>query len=172
MPKAEDDAHPGSHRHLERGRTEVAEDLLESLSGIRRNARRHAARPAELAQLTDAQLELVRLVRRQRGVSVAEAAAALRLAPNTVSTLVRQLTEAGLLVRLTDSTDRRVARLRLAQDISNKVDAWRDRSAIAVSRALGKLSETDRRRVHDAIPALVRLAGALREEEGREGEPG
>jgi hypothetical protein len=54
------------------------EDLLEAVSAIRRAARRRVGRPVELSVLTGAQLELVRLLRREPGVSIADAAARLR----------------------------------------------------------------------------------------------
>lgn len=139
----------------------LAEELLEALSVLRRRTRRLAARPGELAPLTGAQLELVRLLRRRPGVSVAEAAAWLRLAPNTVSTLVGQLTEAGLVERRADPGDRRVARLVLAPAIARKVDDWRDRRALAVAEALGAVDGPGRRALADALPALARLADAL-----------
>ncbi|HEY1635005.1 MAG TPA: winged helix-turn-helix transcriptional regulator, partial [Acidimicrobiales bacterium] len=70
----------------------MADELLTNIASIRRAGRRQAGRPVELSSLTGAQLELLRLVRRRPGVSIADAAQELRLAPNTVSTLVRQLT--------------------------------------------------------------------------------
>ena len=97
---------------------QAADELLRSLFSIRRTGRRIAGRPTEFASLTGAQLELVRLVRRRPGVSVAEAASELQLAPNTVSTLVRRLTETGIVVRTVDGVDRRVARLDLADRAS------------------------------------------------------
>lgn len=126
-----------------------------------------ARRPAELSALTGAQLELVRLVRRNPGISIADAAQALRLAPNTVSTLVRQLSDAGLVVRSVDEADRRVARLDLAPEIRDKVDAWRDRRAVAVGSALGALSADERHRLEAALPVLGRVADLLARE-GRE----
>ena len=45
----------------------TAEDLLDSLSAFRRALRRASNRPPELTSLTGAQLELVRLLRRQPG---------------------------------------------------------------------------------------------------------
>ena len=77
------------------------DELLEALSAVRRAVRRRADRPVELLALTGAQLELVRLLRREPGVSIADAAGRLRVAPNTVSTLVRQLADAGVLERRT-----------------------------------------------------------------------
>ena len=78
----------------------LADRLLAAIASLRRVSRRSARRPTELFSLTGSQLELVRLVRRKPDVSVAEAASELRLAPNTVSTLVRQLADVGILSRL------------------------------------------------------------------------
>ncbi len=105
---------------------------------------KNAAKPVELTSLTGSQLELVRLVRRRPGVSVAEAAAALRLAPNTVSTLVRALTDKGAMTRFVDPADRRVARLDLDPDVRRTVHAWRDRRAEAVAAASLRLSPDER----------------------------
>ncbi len=139
----------------------VGEELFRLLARLRRAVRRRAGRPVELEALTGAQLELVRLVRRQPGLAVAEAAAELRLAPNTVSTLVRQLRRQGLLRRSVDANDRRVARLDLSPGIRRKVDAWRDRRLEAVGAAIAALPTADQRRLARALPALARLADEL-----------
>ncbi|HEY1634071.1 MAG TPA: MarR family transcriptional regulator, partial [Acidimicrobiales bacterium] len=117
----------------------------------------------ELSSLTGAQLELLRLVRRRPGVSIADAAQELRLAPNTVSTLVRQLTERGLMLRRVHDTDRRVARLELSADIRRKVDAWRDRRVVGLGESIGRLSPEDQRSMVAALPLLARLAEHLEE---------
>src|SRR5205085_2560073 len=88
----------------------LAEALFQSLGSVRRQVRRTAGRPLP-SPLSGSQIELVRLVRRTPGITVSEAADELRLAGNTVSTLVRQLTGAGVLRREADPADRRVARL-------------------------------------------------------------
>ena len=111
---------------------QLADELLATFASIRRAARRYSSRPVELSSLTGAQLELARLLRRQPGSSIASAAEELRLAPNTVSTLVGELTAAGLLIRRVDPSDRRVARLELARSLERKIDAWRDHRATAL----------------------------------------
>ncbi len=131
------------------------------MASVRRTSRRRAGRPVELSALSDAQLEVVRLVRRRPGVSIAEAARELRLAPNTVSTLVGQLTAAGVMQRGADEADRRVARLELAPDIRRRVAAWRDRKVVALGTALERLARDDQRRLVEALPALGRLAEEL-----------
>jgi DNA-binding MarR family transcriptional regulator len=140
---------------------EAAAALLDAMSSIRRTTRRRAGRPAVLAQLTGSQLELVRLVRRRPGVSVAQAAEELRLAPNTVSTLVGQLTGAGLMSRLPDAQDRRIVRLELEPAMREKVSAWRDRRVEAVAAALAALPRQDRRRIEGMAELLQRVADAL-----------
>lgn len=139
----------------------TAEELIDALSRTRRALRRSAARPTELAGLTGAQLELVRLVRRHPGISVAEAATALRVAPNTVSTLVRELTRLRILVRRVDEADRRVGRLELAPGMRRKVEAWRDRRGVALDTAIARLSKSERAHLEAALPALASLAEAL-----------
>lgn len=146
------------------GRRRIADELLTAMASIRRTGRRRSARPAELAPLTGSQLELVRLVRRRPGVSVADAARELTLASNTVSTLVGQLTRAGLVVRQVDASDRRVARLELTAEIHGKVAAWRDRRLVALAEAIGRLPPTDQHLLAAAMPVLVKLAEALDEE--------
>ena len=132
-------------------------------------ARLLARRPLELSALTGSQVDLVRLVRRRPGISVALAAEELRLAPNTVSTLVRQLSDAGLLRRLVDERDRRVARLELAEDLLEKVDAFRDRRVALLAAALRSLTPAERELLDEAAVLLSRVASALPEEEPARG---
>lgn len=141
--------------------TSVAEDLFDAVGLLRRRARRVVGRPWPMETLSNAQVELVRVVRRRPGVSVAEAATELGLAANTVSTLVRQLTDAGLLRRLADTDDRRVARLRLTAPAQRRVEQWRDRRAGLVAGAIAGLPPADRRALARAVPVIARLAAML-----------
>jgi DNA-binding MarR family transcriptional regulator len=136
----------------------LADELLNAMASIRRSGRAVAGRPAELATLTSAQIDLVRLVRRRPGVSVGEAADSLRLAANTVSTLVGQLTDSGLLLRTPDASDRRVARLELTGDMQQKVGAFRDRRISMLAAAMAGLPP---RRVESAVEVLRLLAERL-----------
>jgi|KBSMisStaDraftv2_1062788.scaffolds.fasta_scaffold201865_2 DNA-binding MarR family transcriptional regulator len=141
----------------------LANDLLAAMGSIRRSGRRVAARPVELSALTGAQLDLVRLIGRRPGVSVTRAADELGLAGNTVSTLVRQLTDAGLLVRRADDTDRRVARLELTDEMARTVGALRDRRVAVLSAGMAALSPADQARLADAVDVLRTLADTLSE---------
>jgi DNA-binding MarR family transcriptional regulator len=143
----------------------LAEELLAAIGLVRRHLRRSAGRPFPLSALTDSQAELVRTVRRNPGISVAEAAAELGLVANTVSTLVGQLTERGLIQRTQDASDRRVARLTLTDPAREQVEAWRDRRTALVTRALEDLAKDDREALRAALPVLAVLAERLHPEE-------
>lgn len=135
--------------------------LLDAVGLLRRRVRQIAGRPWPALELSDAQVELVRLLRRRPGTSVAAAAQELGLAPNTVSTLVRQLADLGLLARTPDAEDRRIARLSLTPDTQSHVEQWRDRRSTQVADAISQLTSQEREDLARAVPAIGRLAEIL-----------
>ncbi len=147
--------------------SELAESLLDLISAVRRGIRRSGGRPAVYASLTGAQLELVRQLRRHPETSVATLALALGVAPNTVSSLVRELSDRGLLLRGTDPSDRRVARLSLTPAMREGAEAWHDQRVATLARALQRLGQGERSQLIAALPALGRLEAEL--EAGRAG---
>jgi DNA-binding MarR family transcriptional regulator len=140
---------------------ELAGGLLSVIGPLRRLLRRHVQDDWPVDPLPAAQVDLLRLVHQQPGIGVADAAARLRLAANTVSTLVGQLTDAGLLRRERDPADRRSARLVLTPAGDQRIAAWRARRAAAAAAALGALADEDRASLQAAIPALERLVEEL-----------
>jgi DNA-binding MarR family transcriptional regulator len=143
----------------------TADELLDALAAFRRAVRRASDRPAELQALTGAQLELVRLLRRRPGLAVAEAARELRVAPNTVSTLVSRLAAAGIVVRRADPADRRVGRLDLSPGSRRRVQAWRDRRIDLLEAALAELDTGALQALDEGRQVLERLARTLEEEQ-------
>jgi DNA-binding MarR family transcriptional regulator len=126
---------------------------------------RRAARSAWTGEpLPPAQSELLRLAAARPGISVADAAHQLRLAPNTVSTLVGRLTAAGLLDRTRAASDGRSVRLSVTGKAKRRMAGWRDLRADLATRALDRLTARDRQALADAVPALLRFAAQLEEE--------
>jgi DNA-binding MarR family transcriptional regulator len=82
----------------------------------------------------------------------------LRLAPNTVSTLVGRLAEQDLLRRERALPDGRSVRLTVTGKARQRMAEWQDLRAQLASQALEELSADDRRALGDAIPAMLRLA--------------
>ena len=139
----------------------LAAELAEAWARVRRRLRRGARAAVGGEPLTGAQVELLRLVETQPGIGVADAAAALVVAPNTVSTLVGGLVAAGLLERDRDPADGRAARLTLTAAARRRLRRWRDERTRLLAGALRELSPEDRAVLEASIPALERLFAAL-----------
>ena len=146
------------------GTAGLAGELLGAISAVRRIARRAARAAWREEPLPPAQSELLRLAAARPGISVAEAAHELRLAPNTVSTLVGRLTAAGLLGRARGQTDGRSVLLTVTGKATRRIAEWRDLRAELAARALDRLTPDDRRALAEAVPALLRFAAQLEEE--------
>jgi len=142
------------------GTLALATELLGAISAIRRIARRAARLAWQDEPLPPAQSELLRLAATRPGLSVADAAHELRLAPNTVSTLVGRLTAAGLLDRARAVSDGRSVRLSVTDKARRRIAGWR---AELGARALDRLSACDRDTLAAALPALRRFAAQLEE---------
>lgn len=144
---------------------DVSGDLAELLVGIQRLLRRRLRRGLTSSpRLRGAQVELLRLVAANPGIRVSSAAKELYLAGNSVSTLVNQLVQAGMLHREPDPSDRRAALLRLTPEAEERLHAWRARRSALVQERVAALGEEDRAALAAAMPALRRLAEGLRQE--------
>jgi DNA-binding MarR family transcriptional regulator len=135
--------------------------VLSAISLVHRMARRAVRQAWEHDPLPPAQSELLRLAASRPGITVADAAQELRLAPNTVSTLVGKLTAAGLLTRGRDAQDARVALLMITDAARQRLAQYRDLRADLAGQALARLSPADRRALAEALPALLRLAEGM-----------
>ncbi len=132
--------------------------MLAAIGAVRRIARRAVRTSLDAGALPPARSELLRLAARRPGIGVAEAAQELRLAPNSVSTMVSQLTEDGLLNRGRDAADGRSVRLTVTEAGAARIGQWQDIRADLAARALDRLAPGDRRALTAAVPALTRLA--------------
>jgi DNA-binding MarR family transcriptional regulator len=141
--------------------TALAEQLLASIAVIRRRSVYIARDDSPDPHLTTAQIELLRLVNRHPGVTVATAAAELHLAPNTVSTLVGQLSRLGLLDRFYDDSDRRVVHLEVTDTSRTRMSGWRRRRLNAVAKAVNSLEPDERESLAEAMTALEKLGENL-----------
>ncbi|WP_030426577.1 MarR family winged helix-turn-helix transcriptional regulator [Allokutzneria albata] len=134
-----------------------AVDLSCTVGRLQRALRRASARAAGDSALSNAKVELLLAVGRQPGISVKEVATVLCAAANTVSTLVGDLAEAGLLLRERDPGNRRVVRLALTEDGRTTISDYQDQRRQIISAAAARLAEADRADIERVLPALHRL---------------
>src|SRR5438093_6645051 len=87
----------------------LAADLAKVLARIGRGLRYRTRAVREALDVTHSEGELLRLLERRPGLRVQDAAVELGIAPNSVSTLVKQLTRNGLIQRSSDPLDGRAA---------------------------------------------------------------
>jgi DNA-binding MarR family transcriptional regulator len=139
----------------------TAAELLAAISAVRRTARRAVRQRWHAEPLPMAHSELLRLVAAQPGISVAEAAGELRLAPNTVSTLVGRLVTDGLLTRGRVLADGRAVRLSVTAKARQRLASYRDLRAEITQQAMARMAPADIEALAGAAPALLRLAGQL-----------
>ena len=143
------------------GQDGPAAELLAAISAVRRTARRAVRQRWHAEPLPMAHGELLRLVAAQPGISVAEAAAELRLAPNTVSTLVSRLVTDGLMTRGRVLADGRAVRLSVTAKARQRLSSYRDLRAELTRSAMARLAPADVEALASAAPALLRLAEQL-----------
>ena len=160
---------PQSYRHPVTSveQTVLAEELMATTAALRRLIRRKVPSEAVGPPLRGAHVELLQLIKKQPGIGIASAGRALHLAANSVSTLVNQLIDIGMLVRQTAPDDRRAARLWLTDAATQRLAAFRQVRVDLVANGVAGLSYADREALTEALPALRALLAALEVDEGR-----
>jgi DNA-binding MarR family transcriptional regulator len=144
-------------------RPDLTAELFNVVGRFRRQLRRSAGRGFDAIGMTQSQAEMLRLVGRQPGISVREAAAELALVPNTASTLVSKLAADGLLIRTVDAQDRRVGRLRLTEPAQRIADESRAARRAALSAVLDELDPGQHERLANGLEVLAEMTRMLRE---------
>lgn len=131
------------------------------LIGPLRRAILRTRRTADLPDLPEAQIELLRALAEAGPLSPRQAADRLRLAPSTVSNLVRTMTTAGLVEREPSTTDLRTVRLTASPTALEMLDTYDRTSTAALHRALANLTPNSREAIEHALPALAELLTVL-----------
>ncbi|MGA9761259.1 MAG: MarR family transcriptional regulator [Gaiellaceae bacterium] len=142
----------------------LARDLLDEWAAARRLLRRQVRSAMGEPALPTAQLELLRLVELQPGIRVGDAARSLRLAPNTISTLVHELKQAQLLETGAGDDDGRAVHLSLTDAARKRFGRWRDERVQTLASALAELSEADQRSLREAQAGMRALVEQLEED--------
>ena len=139
----------------------VARRLADTVARLRRAMRRAARASSPTYSLAVAQLELMSCLAERPGARPGEVARALRLAPNTVTTLVNGLVRIGMIERSDDPADRRTVRLALTDSGLAALTGWEGTNEEIISRAQDRLSPEQRAALRVALPALSALIDGI-----------
>lgn len=137
--------------------------LTEVITKLRRALRTSIRTEYSWESLPMAQVELMQTLAEAGELRVGDLADVMLLAPNTVSSLVRQAVASGRAERVKDPEDGRVAIVRLTEEGSAQLRAWMMAHESRLGVALAELSAKDRSDVLRAIGALDRLTAKLNE---------
>ena len=140
---------------------ELGDQLMTTMAAMRRQVRRELRPQGIGPQLRGAQIELLRVANDQPGIGVAAAARELHLAANSVSTLVNQLTDLGMLVRETDPADRRAIRLYPTDAAVTRMQEWRTARAELVGAGIAAMSPAEQAAIAAVLPVLRTLLANL-----------
>ncbi|MFZ3566866.1 MarR family winged helix-turn-helix transcriptional regulator [Streptomyces sp. BH097] len=140
----------------------AATELSRLLGPLRRAVLRATRNAADLPDLPEAQIELLRVLV-DAPLPAREAAARLRIAPSTVSNLVKAMSAAGLVERRSRPGDARTVLLAATSTANDLLDRYDHASAGALARGIGNLPPGERSAIRAALPALSHLAGELKD---------
>ncbi|WP_432853453.1 MarR family winged helix-turn-helix transcriptional regulator [Amycolatopsis sp. CA-161197] len=136
-------------------------NLADVVARLRR-AMRRAARTADPDNtLSVAQLELLSCLAENPGARPSRVAQLLKLAPNSVTTMVTGLRARDLVTRTSGSEDRRTVELELTESGQAAVDRYKHHNAEILAAAIDRLHPAWRHLIASAIPALAELVGAI-----------
>jgi DNA-binding MarR family transcriptional regulator len=119
-----------------------------------------------LPDLPEAQIELLRALEIVGTATPSELAAHLRVAPSTISNLVRTMTAANLVRRTPSTTDLRAVQLGLSPKSRDMLRRYDRTSTAALRRAIDRLTTKERAALDRGMPALRALLTALEDESG------
>jgi DNA-binding MarR family transcriptional regulator len=138
-----------------------ARQLTDLVARLRRVLRASIRADYPWESLPMAQVELLQSLAESAPARVGDLAARLRLAPSTVSGLISQMINAGLVERGTDARDRRVAVVGLSEAGRGQLAEWNAAHQRRIAAALDELRPAERDAIDGALPALARLIEQL-----------
>ena len=135
--------------------------LADVIARLRRAMRRAARAAAPETALSVAQLELLSCLAENPGARPGQLARLLRLAPNSVTTLVNGLQKQQMITRGAGDADRRAVVLTLTPDGDRAVRAWHATNEAVLSEAIDELHPAWQHLLTAARPALLELVRAI-----------
>ena len=138
--------------------TDLAPRLRLAVMRLARRLRQQSADEA----LTLSQVSALATLDRVGPLTLGDLAAAERVQPPTMTRVVANLLERGLVARTPNPLDRRSAQVAVTADGRKLLDRNRSRRTAYLATRLALLSPAERAVLDEALPLLERLAGDVR----------
>ena len=132
----------------------LAADLRVAVARLARRLRQQTG-----TDLTASLLSALWSIERLEPVTLGDLAVAERVQPPTLTRIAARLEEEGLVVRRTDTNDRRVTIVQLSPDGRRLLERTRTRRTAYLTKRLRALDPEDLAILERAAPILERLAG-------------
>ncbi|GAJ86299.1 putative MarR family transcriptional regulator [Nocardia brasiliensis NBRC 14402] len=145
---------------------ETADRLDRILGPLRRVLGRYIRRTGEVTDVSESQVELLRALPEHGTIGPRLVAERMRVAPSTVSNLVKGLAQAGLVERVSNPDDFRAVGLSLTPASREILDRYNQLGSTALARALQQLSAREQQALQRALPVLEKLVAVLEAENG------
>lgn len=139
----------------------IARRLSDRIGPFRRTLLRTSRAVADLPDLPDAQIEVMRALTGQDDTAPSGLASRLGLARSTVSNLLSAMETAGLVERRLAGGDGRRTTVRLTPLATERLARYDEAATSVLIDALRALSAADRSAVDAALPVLERLHGEI-----------
>lgn len=159
------DGHPGTGGSAGPGAgssSSEARRLTDAVTRLRRALRSSIRTDYPWEALPMAQVELLQVLAEvDSPARIGDLAARQRLAASTVSGLIGQMINSGLVARAVDPADRRASAVTLTEAGRDQLAAWTGAHERRLDVALDALDAADQATIRAALPALSRLADRL-----------
>jgi DNA-binding MarR family transcriptional regulator len=138
---------------------ELVNEELASRIRLNINRLHRRLRQESLAGLSPAQASALGAVMRLESPTLGELAAVEQVQPPTMTRIVASLTEAGMVTRVTDASDRRSARVRITPAGKRSLDRIRTLKNAFLTRRLADLSPQEQAQATELVDLLEHLLG-------------
>ncbi|GAA2609204.1 MarR family winged helix-turn-helix transcriptional regulator [Paractinoplanes durhamensis] len=146
----------------DRKESDLPDRLVRLVQGTGRALVQAARRAGQVPALPESQVAVLRRLSHAGGRTPAQLADDLHLARPTISNVVRDLTEGGLVSRQPSPVDGRSVLLVPTARAEGMLDAFRQGRAEVMARAVAELPAEDRERITAALPSLALLLDRIR----------
>jgi DNA-binding MarR family transcriptional regulator len=140
-------------------------DLAVAILDVSFEVRRKSHEGTGVLPLSSGLLDIVRVIERHPGITVAEVAARLGRQLSNVSAQLRELVALGLVTRTRDAADKRYVVLHPTPEALRIRTVLEGAWAEALASASSRLLPAERAQIAASLPALERLASILAEPE-------